>query len=123
MHELAIAQALVEEVQRLAEQQRAEAVLAVAVSVGALSGVDREALAFAFPLAALDTALEHTRLDLEEAPALGTCEDCGQEYTLDLADVRCTRCRSGRMRIVAGRDVLICSVQLRCADPVAPASA
>ena len=69
MHELSMALALVEQVRNIARRESAACVRSVTVRVGSLSGVDPEALAFCFPLAAKDTPAETARLILLEEPS------------------------------------------------------
>jgi len=112
MHELSLAQALVEEVERIQAREDAEAVLAVTVDIGALSGVDRDSFAFVFPLAAEGTALAGASLTIEETPAEVTCDECGKRSHPELTSVRCVECGSRRVRITDGRDFLLRSVDL-----------
>jgi hydrogenase nickel incorporation protein HypA/HybF len=64
MHELSIAQALIEQAQDIAKQNRAHKVNAITVAVGVLSGVDNDALQFVFPMAAEGTVAEAASLRL-----------------------------------------------------------
>ena len=56
MHEMSLAQALVDQVTELAEKDGCQKILSVDVSIGALSGVMRESLEFCFPVVARGTA-------------------------------------------------------------------
>jgi hydrogenase nickel incorporation protein HypA/HybF len=113
MHELSLAQALVDEVEQIRTREEAEAVVAVTVEIGALSGVDRESFLFAFPLAAEGTALEGALLKVEEAPAEVTCDACGATSQPAVTNLLCGLCESRRVRITHGRDFLIRSVELQ----------
>ena len=55
MHELAICQALIEQVERVARDNAARRILSITVSVGPLSGVEPQLLEHAYPLAAAGT--------------------------------------------------------------------
>ena len=79
MHELSIAQALIDKVNRVAETEGATRVMRIAITVGALSGVDPEALEFAFPIAAEGSAAAHASLDITRLPARVLCSECGRE--------------------------------------------
>ena len=57
MHELAVCQALIEQVERVARDHEARRVVSVVVVVGPLSGVEAKLLEHAYPLAAAGTAL------------------------------------------------------------------
>jgi hydrogenase nickel incorporation protein HypA/HybF len=112
MHELSIAQALVSEVETIRARESAREVTSVTVDIGALSGVDREALEFAFPLAAEGTAMARSALVIREIPAEVTCDGCGRRSAPDLANLCCGACGSGKVRLTAGRDIMIQSVEL-----------
>jgi hydrogenase nickel incorporation protein HypA/HybF len=116
MHELSLAQALVDEVERIKAKENAVEVLSVTVSIGALSGVDRESFEFAFPLVAEGTGLAGAALVIQETPAEIQCEDCGKATEPDLAFFKCRACGSSRVTITGGRDFLIQAVQVRCED-------
>jgi len=120
MHELSLAMALVEQVQRLCEAEQAPAVASIRLRIGVLAGVDREAFAFVFPLAAEGTCAEGAQLVFEQEAAEIVCEACGQKSAPARFFPRCNACGSHRVRIVAGRDFRIVSVEVR-EDGAAPA--
>ena len=121
MHELSMAQALIEQVEKIQAKENAGAVVSVTVNIGALSGVDREAFEFAFPLAAADTPLAGAALVIVETPAEVTCGQCGKQSQPDLANMRCATCGSNCIRITAGRDFLIQSIELETIrEPTGP---
>lgn len=115
MHELSMAQALVDQVEQLRVRENADQVISITVNIGALSGVEREAFEFAFPFAVEGTALAGAALVIEETPAEIVCETCGVRSRPDLPLIGffCAQCGSGRVRITAGRDFVIQSLQLR----------
>ena len=55
MHEMAIAMALIDQVEQAAREQKAQAIASITVAVGRLSGVDPDALRAVFELAAEET--------------------------------------------------------------------
>jgi hydrogenase nickel incorporation protein HypA/HybF len=112
MHELSMAQALIEQVEKIQAKENAGAVVSVTVNIGALSGVDREAFEFAFPLAATGTPLAGALLVVRETPAEVTCGQCGQKSQPELDNLCCAACGSRSIQITAGRDFLIQSVEL-----------
>jgi hydrogenase nickel incorporation protein HypA/HybF len=67
MHELTLALDLIERVEAIARREGCRRVVAVEVAVGDSCGVDKEALAFAFPEAARGTLAEGARLNFTEA--------------------------------------------------------
>jgi hydrogenase nickel incorporation protein HypA/HybF len=58
MHELGLAAALVAQVDQIAQREGATRVVRIELAVGDLSGVDRDALEFVFPIAAGQSTAE-----------------------------------------------------------------
>jgi len=117
MHELSVALALLEQVEAVAERNRAERVSRVTVTVGALSGVDPAALRLAFPVAAEETRAAAARLDIVDQPARARCRDCGHESAPEFPLAVCAACGSTDAEILGGRDLVLTSVELDTADP------
>lgn len=113
MHELSLACSMVEEVERILHAENATGVDAVTLRIGELSGVDRDALEFACPVAVEDTALEQAEIRLEMVAARVLCKACHAESAPPLPRIVCAQCDSGEVEIVAGREFVIQSVELR----------
>jgi hydrogenase nickel incorporation protein HypA/HybF len=112
MHELSIAQALIDQVSVAAKAQGARRVLSIRVVVGALSGVDPEALRMVFPLAAEDSLLAGAALEVESVAASVRCTACGGISVPDAPFVYCATCGSGEVRIESGRELSIRSAEI-----------
>ena len=69
MHELGIANSILEAVETEMRPHPGARALRIAVTVGALSGVDRDSLAFCFEAIVKDTPFAAMALDLKEAAA------------------------------------------------------
>jgi hydrogenase nickel incorporation protein HypA/HybF len=117
MHEFSVAQALVDEVAR-ALGGRTGRVTEVRVAVGALSGVDPQALAFAFPAAADGTAAGGARLVLQNMPAEVACRACGRRTAADPTDLRCGACGSDAVDVAGGQDLVLRAIELEEPDHV-----
>lgn len=105
MHELSIATGIVEAVLAEAEARGLGNVTSVYVRVGALSGIDREALLFSFRIACEDTALSGARLEIEDVSVIIACDSCGAESMTAPAQLQCRHCRSSSVRVVQGREL------------------
>lgn len=112
MHELSIAVSLVEEVEAILSKENAEKVLSLEVSIGEISGVEREPFEFCFPLAAEGTALEKARLEIKEVPAVVRCGDCQTQSHPEVPFFVCANCKSSNVRIEEGRDFLLTSLEV-----------
>ena len=108
MHELAVMQAVVDQVsERLGDQR----VATIRLSVGRLSGVVPDALRFCFELSTSGTCLDGAELTIEEPPGQAHCRTCGRDFELDQLIVLCP-CGSADVGIVGGDQLLIHSVVL-----------
>ena len=65
MHEMAIAMALIEQAEKVANEQHARAIAGITVVVGRLSGTDPDALKAVFELAAEETLAAGAPLTVE----------------------------------------------------------
>jgi hydrogenase nickel incorporation protein HypA/HybF len=104
MHELSIADALLEIALRHADGRRVES---VEIKVGHLRQVVPDALAFAWTLVAAGTAAEGAELVIEEVPAAGVCRGCGTESEWDWFPLACRACGSADVELVRGEELLV----------------
>ncbi|NCC51708.1 MAG: hydrogenase maturation nickel metallochaperone HypA [Spartobacteria bacterium] len=112
MHELSLAQAMVQEIEAALAKEHATALLSINIKIGALSGVEKEAFAFAFPIVAEGTLLAGADLLFEEVPAAVTCRDCGKVSSPDVHFLQCAHCASINVDIVGGREFMIQSLEI-----------
>jgi hydrogenase nickel incorporation protein HypA/HybF len=113
MHELSIAQAVVEIASRHAAGRT---VHRVELRVGHLRQVVPSALEFAFGLLSDGTVLDGAELVIEEVPARGICRQCGTETTMSQFPLQCSSCGGLDLEIVAGEELLVDA--LECEEPM-----
>ncbi|MGW6333436.1 hydrogenase maturation nickel metallochaperone HypA/HybF [Nocardia rhamnosiphila] len=116
MHELAIAQSVVDAV---CDHAAGRAVYHVTVEVGVLTAVVPDALRFAFDIAAEGTVAAGAGLDIRCVPGAVHCRDCGADSTLTDLLLLCP-CGSADVAIEAGRELRIRSMEVsrECVQPV-----
>jgi hydrogenase nickel incorporation protein HypA/HybF len=112
MHELAICQALLEEVGRAARGHHANRVAAVRVRCGALSGVEPGLLQRAYEVAREGTLAASATLTIEDSPVRVRCTRCGSESAATPQRLLCAACGDWRTEVVAGDELLLISVEL-----------
>ena len=118
MHEMSVALAVVEQVDRAARRHDAVAVERVVLRVGELAGVVPEALAFCFELACAGTVLAGARLETETVAGRARCGGCGHAWPTGLPpQLCCPSCGSVDTELLAGRELEIGSVHW--AEPAA----
>jgi hydrogenase nickel incorporation protein HypA/HybF len=113
MHEVAIADALIEQVQGEIDRAGASGrVTRVALVVGRLSGVNADSLRFALDLLVKGTILEPARIEIAEPSAQCQCVACGWRTEIEDLEARCQRCGSSDVAIEGGRELLLESIEL-----------
>jgi hydrogenase nickel incorporation protein HypA/HybF len=112
MHELAVCQALLDQVTDVARAHGAAGVQRIAVQVGPLSGVLPELLAQAFSVARAGTAASGAVLEIEEVPLRVRCERCGAETAAAVNRLLCGACGDYHTRVVSGDELLLARVEL-----------
>lgn len=112
MHELSLAQSLVEQLEEVVAADGAGRVVSVSVEIGALSGVERDAFEFAFPIAAEGTVLAAARLDVIEVPVTIVCRACGAQSHPEPPVLLCEQCQGVDYDLIGGRDFLIKSLEV-----------
>jgi hydrogenase nickel incorporation protein HypA/HybF len=112
MHELAICQALIDQVEAVARRRRATSVSDVYVSVGPLSGAETPLMRNAFPIAAAGTVAQSAELHLEAAPVRVACGECGRESEVAMNRLVCGHCGDWRTQLVSGDELLLQRVVL-----------
>jgi hydrogenase nickel incorporation protein HypA/HybF len=113
MHELSIALSIIDGVLEERERRGDVAVETIYVSVGPLSGVDRDALDFAYTVAREGTPLESSRLVIESVPVVVFCAACQAERS-PVSDnhLACADCGAPAGEIVHGRELEIRALEI-----------
>ena len=113
MHELSIALSIIEIATEEAETYGAAQVSAIHLRLGALSGVVKDALQFAYGLACQDTSLQGSRLVIEDVPTVVYCPSCRADRTLDsLQWFCCPVCEMPAAEVVHGKELEIVALEL-----------
>lgn len=81
MHELGIAEAALRQVSLQASQAGATRVHRIVLRVGALSGVDPDALRFALEIALPESPVAGAEFEIETVSAQARCNRCGRDFT------------------------------------------
>jgi hydrogenase nickel incorporation protein HypA/HybF len=109
MHELSIAEALLDVALEHAEGRR---VARVEVRVGQLRQVVPDALEFAFQMVSSGTAGEGAELAMEVCPALARCRECGSEAPLRSFPWRCPGCDGSWPEVVGGEELELQAIEV-----------
>ena len=113
MHELSIAQSIVEIVTEAVRDQSAERVESITLRVGALSCVHQQALEFSFELVAKDTPVAGAKLVFIDVPVAIYCPSCECEVELPgIQRFRCPTCDTPSGDIRRGKELDIETIEV-----------
>lgn len=107
MHELAIAETIVEKLQQRMRTNGYARINAVGMRIGKLSDVVPDALTFGFELCVKDTALDGAALEIEHVPVRGRCNACRKEFEVDGYLFVCSDCQSRDIEMLQGQELEI----------------
>lgn len=117
MHELSIAQSLIDEASQAAAREGYSAVSKINVRVGSFCGVNVRALRFAFEVAAESTPCFGAVLLIEEIELTVECPRCNEVKELHSCFVFiCPTCGSPTPKIVTGRELELVSIEITCQE-------
>jgi hydrogenase nickel incorporation protein HypA/HybF len=122
MHELAVCQVLLAEVERCAREAGATEVHRVVLRVGPLSGVEPQLLRRAFDVARLGGIATAADLSFEDAPVRVRCLDCGAASAAVANRLLCAACGAWRTQLLEGDELVLQRLEfggLPCATPAA----
>lgn len=107
VHELSIAQGILDTVVEQAKEHEATRVVSIRLRIGELTAIVDDALMFAFEVLSEDTCAKGARLDIEHVPWQVRCSDCAHEFTVVDAYPQCPRCDRVGGETIAGRELQI----------------
>jgi len=112
MHELAVCQGVMVQVEQIARREGAERITRILLSIGPLSGVEASLLRGAFPIASAGTVAERAELAIEEPAVKVKCLSCSAESEATANRLLCAACGDYRTRLISGDEMLLMSVEL-----------
>lgn len=102
MHELSLAESVIQIIEEAAVAQGFDRVRVVWLEIGSLAGVEQDALRFCFDAVARDTLAQDARLEIVELPGSGTCADCGATHSVNNLLDACPACGGYAVRVSGG---------------------
>ena len=113
MHELSIANSIVEIAREHADRAGAEKIESLTLRIGALSCVQKDSLLFSFEVVSKETPLEGAELRIIDVPVVIFCANCQREVELGgIQQFRCTICQQPSADIRRGTELEIDSIEI-----------
>lgn len=105
--------AAIELATREARARKAEGIKRLALKIGAVAGVDTEALRFAFDVAAAGTLAAGAVLEIVEIPAKAHCNKCAADFTIERGPLfACPLCGEFSGDLRQGRELELAQIEL-----------
>ncbi len=107
MHEVSIAEGIAEVVERTAAKNSITAISRVRVAIGELSGVDCDALNFAWESIAKNGLFKGAKLEIEHVPGKAWCTDCEKTVPLMRYGNACPLCEGYHLIATEGTEMRV----------------
>jgi len=113
MHELSIAQSIVELAEEQALNHQAKSIEELELEIGSLAGIEWQALEFALASCVKGTLLENARIVRHIISGEGRCGDCEKAFPIDTLFSPCPACGSYAVKIIKGKELRIKSIVVK----------
>jgi len=120
MHELPVTESILEIALRHAEQAGANRVTDLYLVIGQLASIVDDSVQFYWDIVAKGTPAEGARLHFQRIPAEFLCLDCGERYAPGEQVLACPKCQSVRVKVAAGDEFRLESIDVDSSDNLAP---
>lgn len=123
MHEMGIANSILEGVASELRRRPGVRAVKVGVRIGGLAGVDPDALSFAFEALTLETELAGLKLDVQYVGPRSRCRECGGEFEVRAYELQCSACGSLNTERIGGDELEFTYLEIEDAEDGGPSGA
>ncbi len=112
MHEYSVVQALLEQIEDVAQQNEATKVTKIVVKIGVMSGIEVHLLEIAFNTFKEKTICDGAEFVINVQPIKIRCESCLKESELERVEYCCPSCSSTNVDVIDGEDMFLMSLEM-----------
>jgi len=112
MHEMSIAQGLLDILKEEMRKHQANRLRSVRLHIGQISAIVPESLSFCFEVMTAGTEMEGARLDMEIIPLTGRCRTCEGEFQIQNYAFECPHCHSRDIETMSGQELSIVEMEV-----------
>lgn len=105
MHEMSLAEGVLQLIEDAAKQQNFAVVKTVWLEIGQLSGVEVEAMKFCFDAVTRDSIAQNARLEIIALPGTGWCMACAVTVPMNQVFGECPHCGGYQMQVTGGTEM------------------
>jgi hydrogenase nickel incorporation protein HypA/HybF len=117
MHELGIAQSVIEAVERERLCHAGAKPVKVALRIGELMAIDPEALRFSFDALTRETELQGLELEIQVCPRRQRCLECGADFPVEDFVFECPQCGATHSQCISGEQLELAYLELEEHEP------
>lgn len=110
MHELSIVMSIISIAQEQAEKANASVIEEIELEIGTLSGIEIQALEFAWQQGCKNTILQQANKKINIIPARAKCSDCNTEFDIQNYYDACPVCGEHLLTILQGKELRVKSL-------------
>jgi hydrogenase nickel incorporation protein HypA/HybF len=117
MHEMGIANSVLEAVRAEAARHPGAQLRKIAVRIGELAAVDSSSLRFCFEALIRDTDLAALELDIETCPRRHRCPRCDAQFNVKNYGLQCPRCGEMGTECISGDQLELAYLEVEEYEP------
>lgn len=107
MHEMSLAEGVLQLVEDAARKDSFNKVTAVWLEIGQLSGVEPQAMAFCFDAVTRGSVAEGARLEIIATPGQGWCMACAKTVPMTEVFGECPSCGGYQLQVTGGTEMRV----------------
>lgn len=112
MHEMSLAESILQIVEQTARSHQATRVRAVLLELGALSHVEEQALRFCFDAVTRGTVADRARLDVATTVGRAWCMPCSTSVALGRLGNPCPLCGGYQLQVTQGEEMKVKEIEV-----------
>jgi hydrogenase nickel incorporation protein HypA/HybF len=111
LHELSIAESLLEIIVEEARAHKLERIKTIRLLIGEFAAIVPESLTFCFELVSRDTIASGAVLEVETVPIVARCDKCDFSFEVRDQVFLCPKCDDPVFELVSGRELSVSSIE------------
>jgi hydrogenase nickel incorporation protein HypA/HybF len=112
MHEISIAESIRDIAEDYASREQLRSFRAIDLEIGALSGIEVDALTFAMEVVFRNSVLDGAEVRITHVAGEARCSNCGHCFAVEDAFTPCPECADTRADILRGEELRVLSLHV-----------
>ncbi len=112
MHEMSIALSIIDIAEKEARKAEAKVINDIELDIGSLSGIELQALQFAFEAVKDGTMLQTAEININFIEAKALCANCKVKFALENYFSSCPECDSFNYKMITGKELKLKSINV-----------